>query len=85
MENCALEHGISFDALNACVSEDGKGIELLRDSVERSQDAAVKTSCTVRVAGKQWCVRDSGQWKNCDEGHEPKDLVAAVKKLHHAQ
>ena len=84
VENCALEHGIDFDALNACVSEEGKGIELLRDSVERSMDAAVKRSCTVRVAGKQWCVRDGGKWKDCVEGHEPKDLIAAIKKLHDA-
>lgn len=57
VENCALEHGIEFDALNACVSEDGKGLELLRESIERSKDAAVTRSCTVRVAGKKWCVR----------------------------
>ena len=85
VETCALEHGIEFDALNACISEEGKGIELLRESIERSKDAAVVKSCTVRVAGKQWCVRDMGMWKDCGEGHEPKDLVAAVKKLHDAQ
>lgn len=84
MENCALEHGIAFEALNACVSEDGKGLELLRKSVERSEDAAVTKSCTVRVAGETWCIRDGGEWKDCNDGHEPKDLVAAVKKIYSA-
>ena len=84
VENCALEHGIAFDALNACVSEDGKGLELLRESVERSEDAAVTKSCTVRVAGNSWCIRDGGEWKDCNDGHKPKDLVAAVKKIYSA-
>ena len=82
MENCALEYGIGFDALNACVSEEGKGLDLLRESVERSEDAGVEKSCTVRVAGKRWCIRDMGKWKDCDKGNEPKDLVAAVKELY---
>ena len=84
VENCALEHGISFDALNACVSEEGKGLDLLRESVGRSAAADVVKSCTVRVAGEKWCIRDMGKWKDCDEGSEPKDLIAAVKKLYDA-
>ena len=80
VENCALEHGIGFEALNACVSEDGKGSDLLRASVGRSADAGVVKSCTVRVAGKIWCIRDGGQWKECDGGSEPEDLVAEVKR-----
>ena len=80
VESCALEHGIAFEALNSCVSEEGKGLDLLRASVERSQAADVKRSCTVRVAGKKWCVRDGAAWKDCDGGTEPKDLVAEVKR-----
>ena len=82
VENCALEHGISFDALNSCVSDNGKGLELLRQSVQRSEDAAVTRSCTVRLDGKQWCVRDGGKWKDCNEGNEPKDLIAAVREIY---
>ncbi|KAL6719154.1 hypothetical protein ACLMJK_003391 [Lecanora helva] len=55
---CALEHGISFDELNRCISEEGKGLDLLEASVERSEKAGVKKSCTVRVGGEQWCIRD---------------------------
>lgn len=80
VENCALEHGIGFDALNSCVSEDGNGNDLLRSNVEWSADAGVVKSCTVRVSGETWCIRDGGEWKDCAGGTEPKDLVAEVKR-----
>lgn len=49
MKDCALEHGMDFDKLNACASDDdgAKGIEMLRKSVERSAELNVTTSCTV--------------------------------------
>lgn len=78
VESCSLEHGISFDELNSCVSEEGKGLDLLSASIERSQKAGVQTSCTVRVRDKVWCVRDGGEWKNCDQGHDVDDLVAEI-------
>ena len=77
---CALEHGISFNDLNACISEEGKGLDLLEASVERSEKAGVKKSCTVRVGGEQWCVRDGGEWKDCAQGHEVSDLVKEVEQ-----
>ena len=78
VESCSLEHGIGFDDLNSCISDSGKGLELLSASVERSREAGVTTSCTVRVRGKVWCVRDGGKWKNCDHGHDVNDLVAEI-------
>ena len=80
VEHCANEHGISFDDVNACISEEGKGLGLLEASVQRSQKAGVVKSCTVRVAGEIWCIRDGAQWKDCPEGHEVNDLVQAVNK-----
>ena len=80
VESCALEHGIAFDALNSCVSEDGKGLDMLRASVERSHDANVIKSCTVRVAGENWCIRDGAEWKGCEAGSKPEDLVAEIKR-----
>lgn len=80
VENCALEHGIDFDELNSCVSDVGKGMELLRKSIERSEAAGVRTSCTVRVRGKVWCVRDGGEWKDCVGGHGVDDLVEEILK-----
>lgn len=82
VENCALEHGIAFEAINTCVSDNGKGLDLLRASVERSQEADVIKSCTVTVVGKTWCVRDGAEWKDCDGGSEPEDLVAEIKRLY---
>jgi len=44
VQDCALEHGIDFDKLNACSSsDDGFGIEMLRKSVTRSKE--VRSSC----------------------------------------
>lgn len=84
VEQCALEHGISFDAINDCVSDEGKGPGLLEDSVKRTQKAGVTKSCTVRVANEIWCIRDGAKWKDCPEGHEIDDLVQAVNKRYKA-
>lgn len=47
VESCALEHGLPFEDLNFCISEEGKGLDLLEDSIQRSKEAGVKKSCTV--------------------------------------
>lgn len=83
VENCALEHGLSFDKINACISdEDAHGINLLRESVERSQEMNVTTSCTVRLQGQVRCVRDGDVWKDCKEGSGVGDLVGDVERLY---
>ena len=82
VEHCALEHGIPFEDLNACVSEEGKGLDLLEASVQRSQEAGIEKSCTVRVAGKKWCIRDGAEWRDCPNGYEVQDLVQAIQKQH---
>jgi len=84
VESCALEHGVSFDELNACISEEGNGLDLLTASVERSEKAGVTKSCTVRVGGEKWCIMDGGKWKECDGGHEVKDLLAEVERRYKA-
>ena len=82
VEDCSLEHGMDFGSLNGCVSsDDGFGLGLLRDSVRHSAEDGVKTSCTVRVAGKTWCVRDGGKWKDCDGGSGVDALVGEVQRL----
>lgn len=80
VKDCALEHGIEFGALNECVSrDDGEvAVDLLRRSVLRSRDAGVTKSCTVRLDGKVRCVRDGGEWYDCEGGSEAKDLVEDV-------
>ena len=82
VEGCALEHGVDFEKLNGCISEEGLGLGLLESSILRSKDAGVTKSCTVRVNGEKWCIRDGGAWKECAGGHEVSDLVAEVERLY---
>jgi hypothetical protein len=97
IHQCAMEHGIDFDSLNKCASQqnddpgdgdDGgpplSGIALLRESAVRGAKLGVKTSCTVRLDDAFWCIRDNNEWKNCSqngEGSNPSVLVDQVEKL----
>ena len=81
--NCALESGMSFEDLNECASRDegGWGMGLLRRSVEFSRSVGAGISCTVRVDGEERCIRDGGEWKECEKGSKPEDLVRDIEKL----
>ncbi|KAF2750331.1 hypothetical protein M011DRAFT_238189 [Sporormia fimetaria CBS 119925] len=83
-EDCALEHGISFDRLNNCMSRDDGafGMDLLRNSVKRSADLHATTSCTVRLNGKTRCVYNGGKFEDCEGGSKPEDLVRDINKLY---
>jgi hypothetical protein len=97
VESCALEHGISFDALNQCasrqddeandsvlskeVSDGPSGIALLRKSVIHSEALGVKTSCTVRLDEQVWCVRDGGVWKDCAKGGGASQVGTLVEEV----
>lgn len=39
-----------------------------------------RTSCTIVIEGRSRCVRDGGQWKECDDGHETTDFVRAIER-----
>ncbi|KAI9808842.1 MAG: hypothetical protein M1826_004046 [Phylliscum demangeonii] len=92
--DCALEHAVDFERLNQCVSstggegDDGKdgqgGMALLRESVARSERAGVTKSCTIRLDGKIRCVRDGGEWMQCDGGHTVSELVRSVEQSYEA-
>jgi hypothetical protein len=58
------------------------GMGLLRDSVKHSQDVGVGISCTIRLDDKVRCVYDGGEWKDCDDGSRPEDLVGDIEKLY---
>ncbi|KAJ6102353.1 Gamma interferon inducible lysosomal thiol reductase GILT [Penicillium sp. IBT 16267x] len=97
VHQCALEHGIDFDALNQCASQqsdapdDGQrgktplsGIALLRQNALRSEQLGVHTSCTVRLDDSVWCIHDGGDWKTCAQdgnGSKPQVLVDEIKRL----
>ena len=84
VEGCADKNGIDFRKLNECASDLGPngGLSMLRKSVERSKGLDAETSCTVRVDGRRWCVRDGGRWKDCDGGSGFEDLVRDIKKIY---
>jgi hypothetical protein len=84
IEDCALEHAIDFQTLNECATKDDGafGIEMLRGSVQRSANAGVTKSCTVRLNEQLYCVRDGGEWTECPSGPGVNDLVIAVEKLY---
>ena len=83
VHNCALESGISFDALNDCASKDegAYGMSLLRSSVRYSSSVNATVSCTVRLDGKERCIRDGGEWSQCPGGSGVSDLVGDIEKL----
>lgn len=97
VEHCALEHGLNFEALNECASQQEddpnggqhgnpplSGIALLRKSALYSEEVGVSTSCTVRLNESVWCVRDDGSWRDCaeeGEGSKPTVLADEVKRL----
>ncbi|KAK5165496.1 uncharacterized protein LTR77_009025 [Saxophila tyrrhenica] len=87
VEDCALEHSVSMDKLNSCIDRDeGRfATDMLRESFNRTKNADVSKSCTVRLDGEVRCVRDGGEWKMCEGGHSAEDLVADVMKLYQAQ
>ncbi|KAK0942314.1 hypothetical protein LTR29_006078 [Friedmanniomyces endolithicus] len=80
VEDCALEHGISMARLNKCaIDDDGAvGMDMLKASFNRSSNAGVEKSCTVRLNGHVRCVRDNGTWTDCEGGSTATDLVHDV-------
>ncbi|CEJ58320.1 hypothetical protein PMG11_06981 [Penicillium brasilianum] len=96
IHECAMEHGIDFDSLNRCASQQDdnpggggqeepplSGIVLLRESALRSSELGVRTSCTVRLDEAIWCIRDGGEWKDCVQngGANPQALIDRINEL----
>ncbi|KAJ5587117.1 Gamma interferon inducible lysosomal thiol reductase GILT, partial [Penicillium hispanicum] len=97
VHQCALEHGIDFEALNQCASQENdnpsdgphgapplSGLALLRKNALRGERLGVKISCTVRLAESVWCIRDNGEWKDCAQdgkGGNPQVLIDEVERL----
>ena len=81
--DCALEHGISMDRLNDCAVDDegAMSVDRLRASFARSGAANVTKSCTVRLDDKIRCIRDDGEWKDCEGGHHVEDLVNDIMNM----
>ncbi|WPH04600.1 Hypothetical protein R9X50_00749200 [Acrodontium crateriforme] len=83
VEDCALEHGMSLERLNHCTMQDDGTMssDLLKESFNRSSNAGVTKSCTVRLNGKIRCIRDGGEWSDCEGGSSPEDLIWDIREL----
>ena len=83
VEDCALEHGIDVDKIASCTNEeDGTlSVKRLQKNFNRTAEAGVTKSCTVRLNGEIRCIRDGGEWTGCDGGSTPQDLVNDIWDL----
>lgn len=82
VEGCAMEHGLDFGKINSCISDEGEGVGLLRESVIRSSAHNVTKSCTVRLNNQIRCIRDGGEWYDCEGGSSVNDLVEDIENLY---
>ena len=84
VEECALEHGMSFERLHDCATaEDGAvGVDMLRTSFNRTSALGIKKSCTVTVADSIFAIRDDGEWTDLRNGSSAADLVAEINRLY---
>ena len=87
IEDCALEHGLSMADLDDCMNQgDGSvALGMLQHSVNRTAEAGVTKSCTVRLDGETRCIRDGGEWTDCEGGSKAEDLVSDILNLWDAQ
>lgn len=87
IEDCALEHSMSMEDLDDCMNEDdgSVGMSMLIDSVNGTSEAGVTKSCTVRLDGEVRCIRDGGEWTDCEGGSSAQDLVTDIMKLSRLQ
>ncbi|PWN20108.1 hypothetical protein BCV69DRAFT_249909, partial [Microstroma glucosiphilum] len=67
------------DGVKECV-EGKQGRKLLQESVKRSEKLGITKSATIQLEGKTICIRDGGQWKDCDGGHETRDFVRQIEE-----
>jgi len=46
-------------------AESSEGADMLKYDADRCNELNTHTSATIRIAGKNVCVRDGGEWKDC--------------------
>ncbi|KAL1633790.1 hypothetical protein SLS56_002669 [Neofusicoccum ribis] len=84
VEDCAMEHGIDFARINDCLTDSDGGYvaDLLQASFLRSAEANVTKSCTIRLDEKVRCIRDGGEWTECDAGSDRDSLIRDINDLY---
>jgi hypothetical protein len=68
-------------------AESQEGEQLLIESAKRCDRLKTHTSATIRIAGKNVCVRDGGRWKDCREvlSLGGGDVTLGLEKLIHKE
>ncbi|KAJ1847804.1 hypothetical protein LPJ70_001349 [Coemansia sp. RSA 2708] len=73
---CASSAGLDTSAFFNCATT-LEGRQLLKQSAENAQFAAVNTSATVFIDGQSRCVEDAG-WRDCPGGHAATDFIRDI-------
>ncbi|KAF8076375.1 hypothetical protein FPV67DRAFT_1405948 [Lyophyllum atratum] len=83
---CAKTVGIDWENSEAgrCAGLDGsgkgsEGVALLKESVALAHKLGIKSSCTIRINGREVCIHD-GTWKQCENGHTAGDFVRQINE-----
>ncbi|CAO1619673.1 unnamed protein product [Sympodiomycopsis kandeliae] len=71
----------SWKEVHECING-GKGVQLLKSSVQESIDRSIRNSATIQIEGETVCIRDGGQWKECQSGHEVSDFVRLIEQAY---
>jgi hypothetical protein len=64
-------------AIDKCI-HGPEGAALMRASASAVNARGVVNSCTVAIDGRQRCIRDGGEWRDCPGGAEDADFVASL-------
>ncbi|KAG6358556.1 hypothetical protein INS49_012073 [Diaporthe citri] len=87
-EACAAKNSIDLEKVDQCAARDGGAYayELLRKSAQRTIDAGVHISGTIRLNEKVYCIRDGDNdtWLECPNGPGVDELVDAIERLYNA-
>jgi len=63
--------------IDDCISGP-EGPALMRSSAAAVAARSVVNSCTVAIDGRQRCIRDGGQWRDCPGGSADDDFVESL-------
>lgn len=64
-------------------AESNEGFDFLYDSADRCNLLNTHISATIRIAGKNVCVRDGGEWRDCKDilSNGGGDVALGLEKL----
>jgi len=76
VQEASSDGSLKWADIQKCLQSD-QANRLLYESIQRTQAAAAKKSCTIHLNGKFWCMHD-GTWYGCNEGRDERSLIKAI-------